>query len=456
MNQWASTGERRVYKVSELNAEIKGLMEARFPSLWVEGEISNFKLHTSGHAYFTLKDRDSQIRAVCFRGQMRLIRFRPEDGLSILAHGTVTVYTPRGEYQILVDAMEPKGIGSLQLAFEQLKKKLGQEGLFDPARKKPLPVLPRKIGIVTSPTGAAIRDILHVLERRNRGLDILLYPVRVQGEGSSAEIVAGIRALGARPDIDVILVGRGGGSIEDLWPFNEEIVARAIAACPVPVLSAVGHETDFTIADFVADLRAPTPSAAAEMVSAAREDLLHTLQNLSLQIRRLMEQHLVVRRHRLEFLVHTRAFGTVPDRLRYWQQRLDEFSLRAVSSLRSRLAMEKNRRHRAGFRLEQQNPCLRLNRHRSNLTLLKTRLRHVLCLRTENGNSRLAGLVGRLEALSPLAILGRGYAICKNERGEILREATVSAPGDKVNIRLAHGSLQCRVEGTISEQLEKV
>jgi exodeoxyribonuclease VII large subunit len=451
MNEWSSTNERRVYRVSELNAEIKGLLEARLGSIWVEGEISNFKLHTSGHVYFTLKDKDSQIRAVCFKGQMRMIRFRPEDGLSILAHGTITVYTPRGEYQILVDAMEPKGVGSLQLAFEQLKKRLNQEGLFDAARKRPLPMLPRRIGVVTSPTGAVIRDILHVLGRRNRGLDILLYPVRVQGEGASGEIAQAIACLGARTDIDVVLIGRGGGSIEDLWPFNEEIVARAIVACPVPVISAVGHETDFTIADFVADLRAPTPSAAAEMVSAVRDELIQTLRNDMLRMKRSLEQLLAVRRRRLEFLIHTRAFGIVPDRLRYWQQRLDEFSLRMLSAVRNRLALEKNRRYRLGLCLEQQNPYLQLAQHRSHLTLLKTRMQHSISSRKENESGRLTGLVGRLEALSPLAILGRGYAICRNDTGEILRSAAIVGPGDKVNIRLSQGCLECLVENSIGE-----
>ena len=278
--------ERQIYTVSQLNDEIKNLLETQFSDIWVEGEISNFRIPGSGHFYFTLKDSSSQLRGVCFKSQNRLLKFRPEDGLAVLSRGRLTVYEPRGEYQLVVDYMEPRGLGSLQLAFEQLKAKLQKEGLFDPTHKKPLPLLPQKIAVVTSPTGAVIRDILRVLRRRNRGLHVLIYPVRVQGEGAGQEIASGVRYLDTLPDVDVIITARGGGSIEDLWAFNDEIVVRAIFNSRIPVISAVGHETDFTIADFVADMRAPTPSAAAEIVSAVRSDLQERTANSVSRLRK--------------------------------------------------------------------------------------------------------------------------------------------------------------------------
>src|SRR6266542_1598480 len=269
--------ERKIYTGSELTAEIKRTLEDRYREIWVQGEISNFKHHSSGHMYFTVKDDQAQAKAACFRNTNRYLKFRPEDGLEVLIRGRISLYEARGDYQILVDYMMPVGLGSLQLAFDQLKEKLRREGLFEAARKRALPLLPQKIGIVTSPTGAAIRDILRILKRRNASLHVLVFPANVQGAGAANEIAAGVRYFNTRVDIDVILVGRGGGSIEDLWAFNEEVVARAIFQSQIPVISAVGHEIDFTISDFVADLRAPTPSAAAEMVSGAREDLRATV-----------------------------------------------------------------------------------------------------------------------------------------------------------------------------------
>ena len=264
--------QRQVYSVSELTQRLKGLLETQFPDVWVAGEISNLRPATSGHLYFTLKDSNAQLRAVCFRSQARYLKFKPRDGVSVIARGRLSVYEARGEYQLLVELLEPAGLGALQLAFEQLKAKLAAEGLFDTARKKPLPVLPRTVGIVTSPSGAVIRDILRVLRRRYRNMNALLYPVRVQGEGAAQEIVQAIEHLNRRGGVDVMILARGGGSLEDLWAFNEEDVARAIAASRIPIISGVGHESDFTIADFVADLRAPTPSAAAELVVHRKQD----------------------------------------------------------------------------------------------------------------------------------------------------------------------------------------
>src|SRR5271169_4425635 len=281
--------ERHVWKVSELTERIGDLLEGAFSDVWIEGEVSNYHAAQSGHLYFTLKDARSQIRCVCFRDQVRGLKFRPEDGLHITVRGSLGVYEPRGEYQVYVSHIEPVGLGALQLAFEQLKKKLQEEGLFDAARKKPLPILPRCIGVVTSPTGAAIRDILRVLKRRFANVHVQIYPVKVQGEGAAAEVVAALRHFNRAKLADVVIVARGGGSLEDLWAFNEEIVARAIAASEIPIITGIGHEIDFTIADFVADLRAPTPSAAAEIVVRSRQEferhIAEAYRNLAQQIR---------------------------------------------------------------------------------------------------------------------------------------------------------------------------
>src|SRR3989475_2988824 len=280
------TAERAILSVSQLTDQLRGIVEEKFPAVWVEGEISNFRLYGSGHAYFTLKDEGAQLRAVLFRNRARRLRFEPGDGQHVLAFGSLEIYAQRGEYQFVVELLEPRGLGALQLAFEQLKARLGAEGLFAESRKRALPRFPRRIGIVTSPSGAAVRDILRIIGRRFAGLSIVLAPARVQGDGAAREIAAGIADLNALGDVDVIIVGRGGGSLEDLWAFNEEAVARAIAASKVPVVSAVGHEVDFTIADFVADLRAPTPSAAAELVVREKQAVVDTLAQLRVRLER--------------------------------------------------------------------------------------------------------------------------------------------------------------------------
>ena len=316
-------GTRRIWTVSELNRAAGELLEEAFPRVWVEGEISNWKVYGSGHAYFSLKDDGGQISAVLFRATAKNFRFEPRDGLAALAAGRVSLYGQRGQYQLIVDELEPRGKGALQLAFEQLKEKLQKEGLFDAARKRPLPVLPRTVGVVTSPTGAVIRDIITVLGRRFANVRVLLNPVRVQGEGAGAEIAAAIAELAGRGDVDVLIVGRGGGSMEDLWAFNEEVVARAIAACPVPVISAVGHETDFTIADFVADLRAPTPSAAAELVVQSKDALEARVTTLKRQMRAACGARFQSARHRLDSLAVHRMIGDGRRRLRDLVQEVD-------------------------------------------------------------------------------------------------------------------------------------
>jgi exodeoxyribonuclease VII large subunit len=399
---------RRVYTVSALTAEVKAVLEDSFPAIWVEGEISNFKHHTSGHMYFTLKDAQAQIRGVMFRGHNRLLRFQPTDGLAVLVCGAVTVYERRGEYQITAEFMEPRGVGALQLAFEQLKAKLEAEGLFRDSRKRPLPLLPRKIGIVTSPTGAVIRDMLTIIARRFPGLEVLIHPVAVQGAGAAGEIAAALGRLGSRADLDVLIVARGGGSLEDLWAFNEEIVARAVAASPIPVISAVGHESDVTIADFVADLRAPTPSAAAELVVAQRDEL---------------------------------------------RQRVDELTARGLSALQRVMAVRRSRVEMLGRHLLLLSPVARLARQADRLQGLRRRLEAWWALfRTVRGG-RLARAAATLESLSPLGILGRGYSICfALPSRRILKATTEVDTGSAVAVRLHQGELECVVQAIHSAE----
>ncbi|MGH7381993.1 MAG: exodeoxyribonuclease VII large subunit [Candidatus Methylomirabilales bacterium] len=392
----------RIYSVSELTAELKALLENTFTGVWVEGEISNFKHHTSGHMYFTLKDDRGQLRAVMFRGSNRGLQFRPEDGLAVIVFGNVTIYEPRGEYQVYVEYMEPKGLGALQLAFEQLKTRLEAEGLFDPARKRPIPLLPKKIGLVTSPSGAAIRDILQIIHRRFANVQVLIFPVRVQGEGAAAEIVEGVECLNKRGDLDVLIVARGGGSIEDLWAFNEEVVARAIYASQTPVISAVGHETDFTIADFVADVRAPTPSAAAEIVISRKAEL---------------------------------------------SQRVDDLFSRLVSHMRYRAERSGERLRSLERHLRLLSPLERVKRQRERLRdgalALQSSMSHRLAL--WRGDLRTAA--ARLDSLSPLAILARGYSVCRRLPDlSILTRAASAAEGERVEVLLHQGGLICRVE----------
>jgi len=440
-----SIAQRKIYTIFEVTTEIKQALE-RFGIVWVQGEISNFKHHTSGHMYFSLKDDRAQLRAACFRNNNHYLKFRPEDGLEVLARGRISVYEPRGDYQLLVEYMEPVGIGSLQLAFEQLKQKLRKEGLFAEEHKVRLPLLPKKVGVVTSPTGAAIRDMLRILNRRNASLDILIYPARVQGAGAAEEIAAGVRYFNTRDDVDVIVVARGGGSIEDLWAFNEEAVARAIFDSVLPVISAVGHEVDFTIADFVADLRAPTPSAAAEMVSGARDDLLVTVRSLSRRAVQAVRLLIEKRRSSLERLARNRAFNIASNKVRELQQRFDEATLRATQAMAGNLTRLRHRERMLHTRLVKVDLRLAIARRREILAGKKNRLRSGARSLLQRMRSRLELDMGRMNALSPLAILQRGYAICRNRQGLILRDAGLVTPGDRVEVKLARGELDCRVE----------
>jgi len=439
--------QRKIYSVYDITSEIKRSLD-KLGIVWIQGEISNFKRHSSGHLYFSLKDQRAQVKAAFFRNNNMYLKFRPEDGMEVLARGRLSVYEPRGDYQIIVEYMEPVGLGSLQLAFDQLKEKLRKEGLFDDAHKVSLPLLPQKVGIVTSPTGAAIRDILRILKRRNASLDVLLYPVKVQGPGAAEEIAAGIRYLNSRNDIDVIIVGRGGGSIEDLWAFNEEIVAQAIFRSELPLISAVGHEVDFTIADFVADLRAPTPSAAAEMVSGAREDLRVSVSSLRGRlcqaIRRGIERH----RLDLERLAHNRAFAVAPNKIRDLQQRFDEGTLRMAHAMHRFALAIRHRERMLSMRLSTLD-LRRFIHHREDI-LARNHQQLISGIKAllHRERARFEIAIGKIDALSPLAILQRGFALCRDAQGTIIKSASVVSPGDRVRVTLASGELNCQVEET--------
>ncbi len=437
--------QRQVYSVSELTQRLKGLLETEFPDVWVAGEISNFRPATSGHLYFTLKDANAQLRAVCFRNQARYLKFKPQDGVAVIARGRLSVYEARGEYQLLVEFLEPAGLGALQLAFEQLKARLAAEGLFDAARKKPLPVLPRTIGIVTSPTGAVIRDILRVLRRRYRNIDALLYPVRVQGEGAAQEIVQAVDHFNRRGGVDVVILARGGGSLEDLWTFNEESVARAIAASRIPIISGVGHETDFTIADFVADLRAPTPSAAAELVVHRKQDFQAELENRIRRMSQLFRLRLAEARQRLTELRMHRVFQTLASRLVEKSQRVDDCAVALDKAIRHRLNEVRQEWLRVAPGVARYDFQRLLGLKRANLDerakRFQTEVSHYLAAR----HHRLGHTQALLRERSPLVILGRGYAIVRDASGKILRDAATVSIGAEISVRLAQGELGATV-----------
>jgi exodeoxyribonuclease VII large subunit len=439
--------ERRVLSVSELTAAIRGTLESSFGDVWIEGEISNCRLWNTGHAYFTLKDEAAQIRCVMFRSAVRYLRFSLEDGLHVIARGRLGVYEPKGEYQLQVEHLQPRGLGALQLAFEQLKKKLGAEGLFDQARKRPLPALPRKIGIVTSLDGAAIRDIIKVLRRRHPNAHLVIRPARVQGETAAAEVSRGLRAITRVPGVDVVIVARGGGSIEDLWAFNEEIVARAIVASPVPVIAAVGHEVDVTIADFVADVRAPTPSAAAELVVAAKDEFCARIDRMTHRLDAAIAAGLQYRRGAVHALMQRRGIAGWPARLAMRDRRASELTFRLRRVLASRLQTLERRHQALRLRLEIRDVSRRFAALRGRLTAADTRLAAAAHRRTDRAAAMMRTLTGRLETLSPLGVLARGYAVCWNEdRTKVIRSALAVDPGDRVRVTLAEGELTCEVK----------
>ncbi len=423
----------RVYTVTQVTQLVKLELETSFPVLWVEGEISNFHRHSSGHIYFTLKDASSQLRGVLFRSDARQVPFEMKDGLQVICRGRINVYEPRGEYQLVADLVQPKGKGALQLAFEQLKEKLKKEGLFELQRKKKLPLLPKKIGIVTSPRGAAIVDILKTLERRFARLHILIYPVKVQGEGAAEEIVAGIDYLGTVADLDVIVVGRGGGSMEDLWAFNEEKVARAIFRSPVPVISAVGHEVDFTIADFVADIRASTPTAAAEMVIEKEEAFEERIRNLHEKIAHHLKFAFQEFKHRVFRLSQDQVFQTFKERLLNLEQEVDELELKAWNLMRRK--------------------AQRIAEMKSQAALFAEVMRNILKAKLQEGEAGWERLSASLQALSPLAVLKKGYTLCWQGNGRRLVRAIDDLQRDEdVTVSFYSGEFTCEVKNIDREK----
>jgi len=427
--------------ISQLTARIKQRLEHDFVSVLIEGEISNFTRHSSGHWYFSLKDSGAQIDACCFKMTNRYIRFRVENGMHVRARGRVSVFEQRGRYQFVVEMMEPVGIGALQLAFEQLKDRLQYEGLFDQSRKRPLPSLPRKVGVVTSSTGAAIRDILNILKRRNRGVHVLIAPAKVQGDGAVKEIVAAIQLLNRRDDIDVLIVGRGGGSMEDLWAFNEERVARAIASSRIPVISAVGHEIDFTIADFVADMRAPTPSAAAELVSAASEQVEARLRGLNTDMTRALEYKLLALRSRVNDLQTSRGFLGTRDRVYTLSQRVDDARNRIEHLLRRNFTIRRNRFHQMALRLGAVSVRGLYARAKGEFCLLDNRLQAAARAVLESKNQKLCLAAGKLEALSPLTVLSRGYALVRDLNGNLIKRADDVKKNERLQVKLSEGDI---------------
>jgi exodeoxyribonuclease VII large subunit len=437
---------RRVFSVTELTIRVRDLLETEFFEVWVEGELSNCRVWNTGHLYFTLKDESSQIRGVIFRSALRYLKFTPGDGVRVIARGKISVYEPKGEYQIVCEHMEPHGLGALQLAFDQLKKRLQAEGLFDRERKRALPVLPRKIGIVTSLDGAAIRDIINVLRRRYANAHLVIRPARVQGDGAAAEIASALRAIVRVPGVDVVIVGRGGGSIEDLWAFNEELVARAIARSPVPVISAVGHETDFTIADFVADLRAPTPSAAAELVVAAKDEFSGRIERLHDRLAASMRHRIQALSRRTHMAAGRPAFAGFPGRLAMRSRFVAELSHTLAGAVRARLAVRQRRLQQLQRQLDAFGVGARLAGVRTRLVAAEGRLRHAVARRRHDAVARLQACAAQLESLSPLGVLGRGYAVAWNaDKTVVLRDAAAVQPGDRVHVTLGRGELDCEV-----------
>jgi exodeoxyribonuclease VII large subunit len=437
---------RRIWPVRQLVTEVRELIEQEYGDIWVEGEISNYRPAPSGHVYFTLKDADAQLPIVLFRRQAMLLRFRPEDGLHVLVRGRVSVYEQRGQMQLVAETMEPVGAGSLQMAFEQLKERLKAEGLFDAARKRPLPAFPRTVGIVTSPTGAVIRDFLNIVGRRHSGLGVLLFPVSVQGDSAPAEVEAAINELNTSDLVDVIVLARGGGSLEDLAAFNSERVARAIAASRLPVVSAIGHETDFTIADFVADLRAPTPSAAAELITEAQHKIAEHLANLTHRLDRAARFQLLQARQHLTRLPVSRTEFRMSTLLLRLAQRLDDLGSRAEAALTGRFRQQHRRLADLAAAVLRHDPRQQLAQARERLQACSTRLQRSQEHQLHTHRARLSALDARLHSLSPLAVLERGYALVLNAEGGVIRSASQVATGDQLVTRLADGAIISRVE----------
>jgi len=447
---------KKIWTVSELNRRARSLLEEAFPRVWVEGEVSNFKLYPSGHAYFSLKDGEGQISAAMFRFPTRGVKFEVRDGMAVVACGEVTVFDRRGQYQLVVESLAPKGKGALQMAFEQLRDRLREEGLFEDERKRPLPLLPRRVGVVTSARGAAVRDIINVLQRRFANIAILLNPVRVQGEGASREIADAIREFNEMQNVDVLIVGRGGGSMEDLWAFNEEEVARAIFESVLPVVSAVGHESDVTIADFVADLRAPTPSAAAELVVQNKKNLESRLEGYGGRLAAAVAGRVREARHGLEALAVRRMISDRRRHLRDLAQSADELGRRVRGQMESLLNEGRQGLTRLGGALSHLSPRARhaliAERHRR----AEERLQAAVGIPLRDRRTSVARLAAQLGALSPLAVLARGYSICRLFPSmTVVKDAQSVSPRAELSVRLHRGELRCRALGAAEPQGEE-
>lgn len=442
--------DRDIYTVSRLNREVRALLERGFGNLWLEAEISNFAKPASGHWYFSLKDAAAQVRCAMFRQRNMLCAFTARDGQKVLVRARVGLYEPRGEFQLVVDHMEDAGLGALKRQFDELAARLAAEGLFAAERKRPLPRIPRRIGIITSPTGAAVRDILHVLARRFPAAGVLIYPVAVQGAQAAPEIVDALRVAARRAECDVLILARGGGSLEDLWAFNDEALARAIVASPIPVVSGVGHEIDFTIADFAADVRAPTPSAAAEIVVPDSHEWLKSFQLLGLRVQALAQRRLTDSRERLRWLIGRAAQASPSTRLAQQMQRLDDLEQRLARGLRQLLGGRRADLIERQSRLWRRSPAARVHDYAMRQNALLERLRTAGSLRLRLARERFLPLVRTLQAVSPLATLDRGYAIVTTVGGEILRDAQAVPAGAAIEARLAHGRIRAKVESTSS------
>jgi len=441
--------QRRIFTVRDLVGMVRTAVEREYTDIWIGGEISNYRPAESGHLYFTLKDGEAQLRVVMFRMQARLLRFRPDNGMEVLARGRVTVYESRGELQLIAEYLEPKGAGALQIAFEQLKAKLAIEGLFDQSRKKPIPTLPRCIGVVTSPRGAAIHDILNVLRRRHASARLLIYPAQVQGEAAPSEVAAGIRYFNKSRKVDVIVIARGGGSLEDLSAFNDEGLARVIAASELPLISAVGHETDFTIADFVADLRAATPSAAAELVISARQHLEEQIGALSRRLEHGIRYRLMLKRQGFQELGEHRAVMRVTDAIRRREQRLDDWSGRLLASETQLLRGYRRRLDLAAVRVRHHDLRRLFQGMQRSLQTILSQLPRAMRSALFTRRARWEQLSGRFDTLSPLKILDRGYAVVFDRAGKPIIDSAQVAAGDELKVRLARGELDARVLKTL-------
>ncbi|TNJ08612.1 exodeoxyribonuclease VII large subunit [Aeromonas veronii] len=450
----ANGREQQVFTVTRLNSAVRMILEQDLGLVWLTGELSNLAMPSSGHWYFSLKDLGAQVRCAMFKGNNRRVAFRPQDGMQVLVQARVSLYEPRGDYQLIIESMQPAGDGVLALRFEELKRRLGAEGLFDESRKRPLPREPRAVGLITSATGAALHDMLTVLKRRAPDLPVFIYPTQVQGSAAISQIVAAIAKANQRAEVDVLIVGRGGGSLEDLWCFNEEAVARAIAHSAIPVVSAVGHEVDVTISDFAADLRAPTPSAAAELVAPDNQARIQRLAHLKQRLLQAMNRQQTAARHDFILLQKRLDHQDPKRRLEQQSQRLDELSSRLQQLLRQRLHQGERRLANLELRLQGKSPERLLAAGKRRHQLAEERLHALIAKRQDLASHRLAMLSARLDGVSPLATLGRGYSITRTPRGEVISRADQVNSGDQLVTTLAQGSLQVRVEEVIKDSAQ--